>query len=127
LAKAYEVFQQAYQQVSGLARTVRGPSMSAHPGKVVIDGIVQLAGEKVFALQFLQARNPNWVRRPFYARFDPHATWFDQLRPPFGESRFFFEQEAHADTGSIIFPPAREHSTVAIAANSDADKRASVS
>ena len=70
LARAYEVFQQAYQQVSGLARTVRGPSMSAHPGKVVIDGIVELAGEKVFALQFLQARNPNWVRRPFYARFD---------------------------------------------------------
>lgn len=127
LARAYEIFQQAYQQVSGLARTVRGPSMSAHPGKVVIDGIVQLAGEKVFALQFLQARNPNWVRRPFYARFDPHATWFDQLRPAFGESRFFFEQEAHAGASSIIFPPVRENPTVAIAVNSDVDHRATVS
>jgi KamA family protein len=77
LAKAYEVFQAAYQLVSGLSRTVRGPSMSAFPGKVVIDGIVTIGGEKVFALQFLQARNPDWVRRPFYAKFDPTATWLD--------------------------------------------------
>lgn len=93
LARAYEIFQAAYRSVSGLARTVRGPSMSAFPGKVMIDGIVEIAGEKVFALQFLQARNPDWVRRPFYARFDPHATWFDDLKPAFGESRFFFQQE----------------------------------
>ena len=43
---------------------------------------------KVFALQFLQARNPDWVRRPFYARFDPLATWLDELQPAFGESAF---------------------------------------
>ena len=29
LARAYDIFQQAYRTVSGLARTVRGPSMSA--------------------------------------------------------------------------------------------------
>ena len=87
LARAYDIFQQAYRTVSGLARTVRGPSMSAFPGKVLVDGIVDLAGE-VFALQFLQARNPDWVRRPFYARFDPLATWLDELQPAFGEKRF---------------------------------------
>jgi L-lysine 2,3-aminomutase len=92
LAKAYAVFQEAYKQVSGLARTVRGPSMSAHPGKVVVDGIVTLGGEKVFALQFLQARNADWVRKPFYAKFDPKATWFDQLVPAFGENKFFFQE-----------------------------------
>jgi KamA family protein len=91
LADAYKIFQRAYRQVSGLARTVRGPLMSAFPGKVVIDGIVEIGGEKVFALQFLQARNPEWVRRPFYAKFDPHATWLDDLVPAFGASRFFFE------------------------------------
>ena len=32
LIKAHEIFQQAIQKVSGLARTVRGPSMSATPG-----------------------------------------------------------------------------------------------
>jgi KamA family protein len=93
LAKAYEIFQAAYQQVSGLARTVRGPSMSAFPGKVCIDGIVEIAGEKVFALQFLQARNPDWVRRPFYAKFDPTATWLDDLVPAFGAKKFFFDTE----------------------------------
>jgi KamA family protein len=93
LAKAYETFQAAYQMVSGLARTVRGPSMSAFPGKVAIDGIVTIGGEKVFALQFLQARNPDWVRRPFYAKFDPEATWLDDLVPAFGEEKFFFQAE----------------------------------
>lgn len=93
LARAHEVFQQAYQMVSGLARTVRGPSMSAFPGKVAIDGVAQIGGEKVFALQFLQARNADWVRKPFYAKYDPTATWFDQLRPAFGRDKFFFEED----------------------------------
>jgi KamA family protein len=96
LARAYEIFQAAYQKVSGLARTVRGPSMSAFPGKVVIDGIVDIGNEKVFALQFLQARNPDFVRKPFYAKFDPNATWLDDLVPAFGEKRFFFETEQEA-------------------------------
>jgi KamA family protein len=93
LARAHEIFQAAYQMVSGLARTVRGPSMSAFPGKVVIDGVVNIGGEKVFALQFLQARNPDWVRRPFYAKFDEEATWMDDLRPAFGKEKFFFESD----------------------------------
>ncbi|MDN7804537.1 KamA family radical SAM protein [Burkholderia gladioli] len=96
LADAYDIFQRAYRQVSGLARTVRGPSMSAFPGKVAVDGIVEIGGEKVFALQFLQARNPEWVRRPFYAKFDPEATWLDDLVPAFGAPRFFFEEAAPA-------------------------------
>ncbi len=91
LATAYEIFREAYSRVSGLERTVRGPSMSAMPGKVVIDGVPEIYGVKVFALRFIQARDPSWVRKPFFARFDPHATWFDQLRPAFGESAFFFE------------------------------------
>ncbi len=93
LVRAWEIFRDAYKQVSGLSRTVRGPSMSAFPGKVAIDGVVEVAGEKVFALQFLQARDPEWVRRPFYARYDPHASWLDGLEPAFGEREFFFERE----------------------------------
>ena len=93
LARAHEIFQAAYQMVSGLSRTVRGPSMSAFPGKVVIDGVVNINGEKLFALQFLQARNPDWVRKPFFAKFDADATWMDHLVPAFGKKRFFFEAE----------------------------------
>ncbi|WP_374362359.1 KamA family radical SAM protein [Pseudoduganella danionis] len=93
LARAHEIFQAAYQMVSGLSRTVRGPSMSAFPGKVVIDGVAHIGGEKVFALQFLQARNPDWVRKPFYARYDANATWMDELQPAFGKQKFFFEEQ----------------------------------
>ena len=32
-----------------------------------------------------------WVGRPFFARYDPQATWLDELRPAFGEEQFFFE------------------------------------
>ncbi len=103
LARAHEVFQQAYQMVSGLARTVRGPSMSAFPGKVVIDGVVTINGEKLFALQFLQARNPDWVRKPFFAKFDPEATWLDHLKPAFGKDKFFFETDS-----PVPAPPERK-------------------
>ncbi|RCW65147.1 KamA family radical SAM protein [Pseudorhodoferax soli] len=103
LVKAYQVFQQAYRSVSGLARTVRGPSMSAFPGKVMVDGIVELGGEKLLALQFLQARNPLWVRRPFYAKYDAQASWLDELRPAFGE-RFFFEADQPAAPSSLLQP-----------------------
>lgn len=91
LARCYEIFQKAYRRVSGLERTVRGPSMSATPGKVIVDGITEIAGEKVFSLRFVQAREPDWVRRPFYARYDEHATWLDHLKPAFGAKQFFFE------------------------------------
>ncbi|MDJ0805590.1 MAG: lysine 2,3-aminomutase [Gammaproteobacteria bacterium] len=93
LAKAWEIYRHAMQGVSGLGRTARGPSMSAGPGKVEIQGVAEVAGEKVFVLRFIQARNPDWVQRPFFARFDAQATWLDQLEPAFGESRFFYEAE----------------------------------
>jgi len=93
LARVYEIFRDAYSQVTGLARTVRGPSMSAFPGKVRVLGVSEIRGEKVFVLDMLQGRRSEWVRRPFYARFDPRATWLDQLRPAFAD-RFFFQEAA---------------------------------
>jgi L-lysine 2,3-aminomutase len=96
LARAVTIYRNALRQVSGLVRTARGPSMSAGPGKIEIQGVAEIAGEKVFTLRFIQGRNPAWVQRPFFARFDPEATWFDQLKPAFGESRFFFEEEYEA-------------------------------
>ncbi len=92
LARAHEIFRDAYDQVSGLERTVRGPSMSSLPGKVCVQGIAEVRGERVFVLSFLQARDPSWVGRPFFARYDPQATWLDDLVPAFGERSFFFER-----------------------------------
>ena len=93
LYKTWEIFRDAYKQVSGLARTVRGPSMSAGPGKVEVQGITEIAGEKVFVLRFIQARNPEWVERPFFAKYCEKATWLNHLKPAFGEEKFFFEDE----------------------------------
>jgi len=92
LVKAYEIFKSAYKQVSGLGRTVRGPSMSATPGKVQIDGVTIINGKKVIALRFLQGRNPDWVSKPFFAEYDENAIWLDDLKPAF-EEKFFYEDE----------------------------------
>lgn len=93
LDKSWAIFKKAYSQVSGVCRTVRGPSMSHHPGKIQLLGVAEVKGEKVFVLRFLQGRNPNWVDIPFFAAYDPKATWFDQLKPAFGEEQFFFEND----------------------------------
>jgi KamA family protein len=95
LARGYQVFRDAYRSVSGLARTVRGPSMSATPGKVCIDGIAELAGQRVFVLHMIQARDPGLVGKPFFARYDPAATWISDLEPAFAD-RFPFEPEPDA-------------------------------
>lgn len=93
LYRCWEIFRDAYKQVSGLARTVRGPSMSAGPGKVEVQGVSEIAGEKVFVLRFIQARNPEWVQRPFFAKYDETATWLNDLQPAFGEDKFFWQDE----------------------------------
>jgi len=103
LARACEVFQDAYRSVSGLCRTVRGPSMSATPGKVCVDGVVEVAGEKVFALHLIQARDPGLVGKPFFARFDPGAVWLSDLEPAFA-SRFPFESDP-AELPGLLGPP----------------------
>ncbi len=115
LVRCYKIFKEAYSDVSGLARSVRGPSMSAFPGKVRILGVMRLrdmmdynlldivresAGfdllgepDKQFLIcDFIQARDPRWVKKPFLAEFDEGASWFDELRPAFGRDRFYFEE-----------------------------------
>jgi KamA family protein len=76
LVRAAEIFQAAYRDLPGLARTVRGPVMSAKPGKVVVDGVTE--GHSI-ELRFLQARNPALVGRPFRARYSADAAWLDEL------------------------------------------------
>ncbi|HEX6928995.1 MAG TPA: lysine 2,3-aminomutase [Gammaproteobacteria bacterium] len=96
LARAWEIYRGAMQDVSGLGRTARGPSMSAEPGKVEIQGVTEINGEKVFVLRFIQGRNPDWVQRPFFAKYDEKATWLNHLVPAFGEEKFFYEDEFEA-------------------------------
>lgn len=81
LARAYELFREAYAQVSGLARTVRGPIMSATSGKVQVDGVTEVTGQRAFVLHYVQARDPDLVGRPFFAAYDPDARWLTDLKP----------------------------------------------
>ncbi|MBN8693576.1 MAG: lysine 2,3-aminomutase [Bacteroidetes bacterium] len=96
LENAWEVFRKAYQSVSGVCRTVRGPSMSCQPGKVQVLGITQINGKKYFVLRMLQGRNPDWAARPFFAEYDKNAIWMDDLKPAFGQKKFFFEDEGNS-------------------------------
>ena len=126
LVRCYKIFKEAYSNVSGLARSVRGPSMSAFPGKVRILGVMRLrdmmdynildivresAGfdllgepDKQFLIcDFIQARDPRWVKKPFLAEFDEGASWFDELRPAFGRDRFYFEESDAEEQSRPLF------------------------
>jgi KamA family protein len=103
LVKAQEIFGGAYQKVSGLARTVRGPTMSANPGKIQILGTIKIGRKKALVLQFLQGRNTKWVRKPFLAKYDEKAIWIDELKP-FSGKKFFYEKELKTITKSIQNP-----------------------
>jgi L-lysine 2,3-aminomutase len=108
LARAVEIFRDAFASVSGLCRTARGPSMSATPGKVCVDGVTEIAGQRVFVLHMIQARDPSLVGQPFFAHFDPDAVWLSDLRPAFAE-RFPFESAPAApgeDWGAELLAPA---------------------
>lgn len=93
LERAWQIYRNAYKNVSGISRTVRGPCMSTSPGKIQILGVNKIKNEKVFLLRFLQARNPDWVGRPFYAKYNPTASWLNDLIPAFGEKKYFWTEE----------------------------------
>ncbi len=93
LRRCLEIYRRAVQSVSGLSRTARGPVMSALPGKVCIDGIAEVNGERVFVLSFLQGRNPAWCGRPFFAKYSDTATWLTDLEPASGQKEFFYQPE----------------------------------
>jgi hypothetical protein len=64
--------------------------MSCFPGKCHILGVTEVGGQQAFCLEFLQAREPDLVRRPFFAQYDPKATWYDQLKPLTKDDEPFF-------------------------------------
>jgi hypothetical protein len=61
-----------------------------------VDGVAEVAGQLVFVLHMIQARDPSLVGRPFFARFDPSAVWLTDLRPAFAD-RFPFESEPDSE------------------------------
>lgn len=93
LVNVWKLFREAYQSVSGICRSVRGPSMSCLPGKMQILGVNEIGDETVFTMRFIQGRGSDWVAKSFFTRFDENATWYTDLKPAFGEDKFFFTDE----------------------------------
>ncbi|GAA4397839.1 hypothetical protein GCM10023168_03230 [Fodinibacter luteus] len=81
LRRAAQIYRDGLSGMSGLGRTVRGPVMSATPGKVAVDGPAVLNGDRVLSLRLLQARDPSLVGRPFWAYDNAAAAWVDELVP----------------------------------------------
>ncbi len=96
LIDAWKLFREAYQNVSGICRTVRGPSMSCLPGKVQLIGVSEIRDEKVMVFRMIQGRNSDWAARPFFAEYDEKATWYTDLKPAFGEEKYFFTDELNS-------------------------------
>jgi L-lysine 2,3-aminomutase len=93
LVRAWHIFTEAYKTVSGLARTVQGPIMSTDAGKIQILGVSQINEKRIIVMRLLQGRNPDWVGRPFFAKYDEDVIWLNGLKPAFGEANFFFETD----------------------------------
>ena len=90
LTRALDIYQAAFRRMSGIGRTARGPVMSAHPGKVLVQGVAHVAGRKVFVLSLTQARDPEQAGHVFLARYDARATWLTDLVPAFEEMGHVF-------------------------------------
>ncbi len=93
IVSALDIFRNAYSQISGICRTVRGPIMSSNPGKVLVSGITEINGSKLFVLSFVQGRDATWVKKPFFGEYDKNAVWLDDLKPAFDENYFFYQKE----------------------------------
>ena len=93
LVQAWEIYQNAYKSVSGISRTARGPVMSCLPGKIQVLGPTDIKGEKVLGLRMIQGRSSDWADYLFFAEYDEEAIWYRDLKPAFGDEKFFFEDE----------------------------------
>ncbi|QHS63372.1 KamA family radical SAM protein [Chitinophaga agri] len=85
LPNALKIYREAIQQVSGLARTARGPVMSVVTGKVEVLDIKN----DVYYLRYLQHRSPEETYKIFLGKSKVEApTWFSDLE-------YINEEDAH--------------------------------
>lgn len=81
LARCLEIYQEAIHGVSGLGRTVRGPVMSCDAGKVLVEGTIEIGGQRYFVMRFLQARDAGELGEIRLYKYDDQALWIDDLEP----------------------------------------------
>jgi hypothetical protein len=74
-------------------KDIGGSSMSESPGNINIEGVNIIHEEKNFVLKFIKARKQDWTNKTFFAKYNENMKWFTDLKPGFGKSKFFFEDE----------------------------------
>lgn len=92
LVDVFRIYTKAIRRLSGLCRTIRGPVMSTTPGKIQVVGITSIQNQRVIVLKFIQGRNPKWVGRLFFSKFNRKASWLNDLEPALTK-KFFYEHE----------------------------------
>ncbi|MFK7777779.1 MAG: hypothetical protein QM501_06605 [Gimesia sp.] len=78
-AEALSIFQSAYSQVSGLARTIRGPVIADSGTKTLLDGVIDIAGKKHFILKAIQSPNAKDVGKIILADYQKTASRPEEL------------------------------------------------
>jgi L-lysine 2,3-aminomutase len=92
LADIDRVFSRVYRSLASLHRPSRYITMTTSAGKLSILGVVEIGGQKAFALKFNESRNMAWMDKVFLARYDEQENRINLLQP-FDTKEFFFEQE----------------------------------
>ena len=72
--------------------------MSCEPGKIQVLGVQEVKGEKYMYSDFCKDET-QLGKYPIFAKYDPKATWFDQLEPAFGEENSFEKETKNESKG----------------------------
>jgi lysine 2,3-aminomutase len=95
LAGVEKVFNRMYRSLASINRPTRHISMTSSAGKITVLGTADVGGEKLFALQFSEGRNMEWLDKVFLAKYDTQQNTVDLLQPH-DTKEFFYRDELRA-------------------------------
>lgn len=80
IAKALQLMQDVYKNLSGLVKTVSGPVITNTSKKILVDGKTSIAGKDYFIFKILQSSDNDENGMILLAEFDENAVNLEQLR-----------------------------------------------
>lgn len=92
LADIHKVFSKVYRSLASINRPSRYITMTSSAGKISLLGVVEVNGEKAFALKFNEGRNMEWLDKVYLAKYDEKENTIEKLKP-FDTDRYFYEDE----------------------------------
>ncbi|MBD3366899.1 MAG: hypothetical protein GF405_01840 [Candidatus Eisenbacteria bacterium] len=92
LAEVAKIADKIHRDLASIYRPSRYISMTSSAGKISLLGVVEVGGEKAFALKFTEGRNMRWMDGVFLAKYDEEENTIDFLEP-FDTQEFFYRQD----------------------------------